>query len=197
MSHTNISGFKASQVLMLRRFGIHHSSHKSATQPSHSVRRTGWHVKMASIEFWIPRLTICARTALFHFSSILRDRHVCIFVTVTTATPCCNSWFSCRIAQSHVVNFTHRCCQKNGRHVTVWFAAIAYGSVITLRNRRTAGGLLHSHPHLYPEGSGAQQQQVGFACTEWQRSLKDQDLVHFFCSLFLLFFVRTFSFPPF
>ncbi|KAJ8045755.1 Protein O-mannosyl-transferase 2 [Holothuria leucospilota] len=37
---------------------------------------------------------------------------------------------------------------------------IAYGSVITLKNHRAAGGLLHSHPHLYPEGIGAQQQQV-------------------------------------
>eukprot|EP00117_Sycon_ciliatum_P003691 scpid40617/ scgid8375/ Protein O-mannosyl-transferase 2; Dolichyl-phosphate-mannose--protein mannosyltransferase 2 len=37
---------------------------------------------------------------------------------------------------------------------------IAYGSVITLRNARIAGGLLHSHAHLYPDGIGARQQQI-------------------------------------
>ncbi|KAI8485373.1 Protein O-mannosyl-transferase 2 [Branchiostoma belcheri] len=37
---------------------------------------------------------------------------------------------------------------------------IAYGSTITLKNYRPAGGLLHSHWHLYPEGLGAQQQQI-------------------------------------
>ncbi|MCJ8737007.1 hypothetical protein PDJAM_G00018840 [Pangasius djambal] len=37
---------------------------------------------------------------------------------------------------------------------------LAYGSVITVKNLRIAGGYLHSHWHLYPEGVGAQQQQV-------------------------------------
>ncbi|XP_067894519.1 protein O-mannosyl-transferase 2 isoform X2 [Heterodontus francisci] len=37
---------------------------------------------------------------------------------------------------------------------------IAYGSEITIKNVRTAGGYLHSHWHLYPEGVGARQQQV-------------------------------------
>ncbi|XP_033123188.1 protein O-mannosyl-transferase 2-like isoform X2 [Anneissia japonica] len=37
---------------------------------------------------------------------------------------------------------------------------LAYGSIITLKNQRAAGGLLHSHWHLYPEGVGARQQQV-------------------------------------
>ncbi|XP_029453496.1 protein O-mannosyl-transferase 2 isoform X2 [Rhinatrema bivittatum] len=37
---------------------------------------------------------------------------------------------------------------------------LAYGSVITLKNLRTAGGYLHSHWHLYPEGVGAHQQQT-------------------------------------
>ncbi|KAF6216441.1 hypothetical protein GE061_000783 [Apolygus lucorum] len=36
---------------------------------------------------------------------------------------------------------------------------VAYGSIITLKNRRTGGGYLHSHWHLYPEGVGARQQQ--------------------------------------
>ncbi|XP_022092998.1 protein O-mannosyl-transferase 2-like isoform X2 [Acanthaster planci] len=37
---------------------------------------------------------------------------------------------------------------------------VVYGSVITLRNHRTGGGLLHSHNHLYPEGFGPRQQQI-------------------------------------
>lgn len=38
---------------------------------------------------------------------------------------------------------------------------LAYGSVITVKNLRMAIGYLHSHRHLYPEGIGAFQQQVG------------------------------------
>jgi hypothetical protein len=42
-------------------------------------------------------------------------------------------------------------------HVTV----VGYGAVITLKNHRGGGGLLHSHPHLYPEEMAEiQQQQV-------------------------------------
>ncbi|XP_056282897.1 protein O-mannosyl-transferase 2 isoform X2 [Pseudoliparis swirei] len=37
---------------------------------------------------------------------------------------------------------------------------LAYGSIITVKNLRIAGGYLHSHWHLYPEGVGARQQQV-------------------------------------
>ncbi|TRY55370.1 hypothetical protein DNTS_034398 [Danionella cerebrum] len=37
---------------------------------------------------------------------------------------------------------------------------LAYDSVITVKNLRIAGGYLHSHWHLYPEGVGAHQQQV-------------------------------------
>lgn len=37
---------------------------------------------------------------------------------------------------------------------------LAYGSVVTMKNLRMAGGYLHSHWHLYPEGVGARQQQV-------------------------------------
>uniref|UniRef100_A0A672GBU2 Protein O-mannosyl-transferase 2 n=1 Tax=Salarias fasciatus TaxID=181472 RepID=A0A672GBU2_SALFA len=37
---------------------------------------------------------------------------------------------------------------------------LAYGSTITVKNLRIAGGYLHSHWHLYPEGLGAKQQQV-------------------------------------
>lgn len=37
---------------------------------------------------------------------------------------------------------------------------LAYGSVITVKNLQMAIGYLHSHPHLYPEGIGARQQQV-------------------------------------
>eukprot|EP00127_Corallochytrium_limacisporum_P005648 Clim_evm27s210 gene=Clim_evmTU27s210 len=37
---------------------------------------------------------------------------------------------------------------------------LAYGSKISLKNFRPGGSLLHSHPHNYPEGFGAPQQQV-------------------------------------
>ncbi|XP_023684019.2 protein O-mannosyl-transferase 2 isoform X2 [Paramormyrops kingsleyae] len=37
---------------------------------------------------------------------------------------------------------------------------LAYGSTVTVKNIRIAGGYLHSHWHLYPEGVGARQQQV-------------------------------------
>ena len=40
------------------------------------------------------------------------------------------------------------------------FPGVAYGSVVTIKNYRTGGAYLHSHWHLYPEGVGAQQQQV-------------------------------------
>ena len=42
---------------------------------------------------------------------------------------------------------------------------MAYGSVISLKQRRTGGGYLHSHWHLYPEESGPRQQQVSLLCT--------------------------------
>jgi len=38
-------------------------------------------------------------------------------------------------------------------------SVVAYGSVVTLKNRRGGGGLLHSHGHLYPEEEGTYQQQ--------------------------------------
>lgn len=43
-------------------------------------------------------------------------------------------------------------------------ADLAYGSTITIKNLRIAGGYLHSHWHLYPEGVGAKQQQVRAKC---------------------------------
>jgi dolichyl-phosphate-mannose-protein mannosyltransferase len=36
---------------------------------------------------------------------------------------------------------------------------VGYGAVITLKNHRGGGGLLHSHPHLYPEEMAEIQQQ--------------------------------------
>ena len=37
---------------------------------------------------------------------------------------------------------------------------LAYGSMITLKNNRPGGALLHSHHHLYPEEHPPAQQQV-------------------------------------
>lgn len=42
---------------------------------------------------------------------------------------------------------------------------VAYGSVVTLKNHRGGGGLLHSHAHLYPEELGEYQQQQVTAYT--------------------------------
>ncbi|XP_062898801.1 protein O-mannosyl-transferase 2 isoform X5 [Mobula hypostoma] len=48
----------------------------------------------------------------------------------------------------------------NNLHNATMPEYIAYGSIITMKNVQTAGGYLHSHWHLYPEGVGARQQQV-------------------------------------
>ncbi|XP_053366537.1 protein O-mannosyl-transferase 2 isoform X1 [Clarias gariepinus] len=48
----------------------------------------------------------------------------------------------------------------NNLHNATMPEYLAYGSAITVKNLRIAGGYLHSHWHLYPEGVGAQQQQV-------------------------------------
>lgn len=37
---------------------------------------------------------------------------------------------------------------------------VAYGAIVTLKNYKTGGGYLHSHPHLYPKNVGARQQQI-------------------------------------
>ena len=44
------------------------------------------------------------------------------------------------------------------------YLVVAYGSVITLKNCRGGGGLLHSHSHLYPEEEGQYQQQQVRSC---------------------------------
>ncbi|KAI4900392.1 hypothetical protein NFI96_017768, partial [Prochilodus magdalenae] len=48
----------------------------------------------------------------------------------------------------------------NNLHNATMPEYLAYGSIITVKNLRIAGGYLHSHWHLYPEGVGAHQQQV-------------------------------------
>ncbi|XP_026864714.2 protein O-mannosyl-transferase 2 [Electrophorus electricus] len=48
----------------------------------------------------------------------------------------------------------------NNLHSATMPEYLAYGSIITVKNLRIAGGYLHSHWHLYPEGVGAHQQQV-------------------------------------
>lgn len=47
----------------------------------------------------------------------------------------------------------------------MFLSDLAYGSTITVKNLRIAGGYLHSHWHLYPEGVGAKQQQVSLTGT--------------------------------
>lgn len=39
-------------------------------------------------------------------------------------------------------------------------ADLAFGSIVTIKNHRAGGALLHSHPHLYPKEHGPEQQQV-------------------------------------
>jgi dolichyl-phosphate-mannose-protein mannosyltransferase len=42
-------------------------------------------------------------------------------------------------------------------------AHIAYNSIISLKNRRLGGGLLHSHEHLYPEEFSGHQQVTSYS----------------------------------
>ncbi|THH32175.1 hypothetical protein EUX98_g2018 [Antrodiella citrinella] len=44
-----------------------------------------------------------------------------------------------------------------GRGMSDTFADVALGSEVSLRHVNTQGGYLHSHPHVYPGGSGQQQ----------------------------------------
>eukprot|EP00049_Salpingoeca_infusionum_P006472 m.107474 g.107474 ORF g.107474 m.107474 type:complete len:836 (-) comp13323_c0_seq13:1556-4063(-) len=39
---------------------------------------------------------------------------------------------------------------------------VAYGSIVTIKSARCGGGLLHSHPHLYPDTTIQQQQITGY-----------------------------------
>ena len=40
------------------------------------------------------------------------------------------------------------------------FLDLAFGSIVTIKNHRAGGALLHSHPHLYPKEHPPEQQQV-------------------------------------
>lgn len=61
------------------------------------------------------------------------------------------------------IEYTCFLCFCQCEAISFCFSAVdlAYGSTITIKNLRIAGGYLHSHWHLYPEGVGAKQQQVG------------------------------------
>ncbi|XP_044730943.1 protein O-mannosyl-transferase 2 [Chrysoperla carnea] len=50
--------------------------------------------------------------------------------------------------------------EGNGLHGSSMPLYVGYGAVVTIKNQRTGGGYLHSHPHLYPAGVGARQQQI-------------------------------------
>ena len=65
-------------------------------------------------------------------------------------------------------------CNLPAKHCCMfWFSLtdMAFGSVISLKQRRTGGGYLHSHWHLYPEEAGPRQQQVScpksFLYSQW------------------------------
>ncbi len=60
----------------------------------------------------------------------------------------------------HPLPYSQQICACTFNHPLPYFlAVVAYGSVVTLKNRRGGGGLLHSHAHLYPEEEGKYQQQ--------------------------------------
>lgn len=40
------------------------------------------------------------------------------------------------------------------------FSDLAFGSIVSIKNTRAGGALLHSHSHLYPKEHGPEQQQV-------------------------------------
>ena len=45
-------------------------------------------------------------------------------------------------------------------------AELAFGSVVTMKNHRPGGALLHSHSHLYPKEHPPEQQQVNQSTVE-------------------------------
>ena len=59
-----------------------------------------------------------------------------------------------------VLLFEAECCLTLFFVILLISTDVAFGSVITLKQRRTGGAYLHSHPHLYPEELGPRQQQV-------------------------------------
>ena len=82
---------------------------------------------------------------------------VCVCVCVCVCMCMCVCVFS-------VCTFTCMCVLVCVHVQYVWVTLppssdVAYGAVVTLKNRRGGGGLLHSHTHLYPEDLGEYQQQ--------------------------------------
>ena len=72
---------------------------------------------------------------------------------------------------------------------------VAFGSEITLKNRRGGGGLLHSHAHLYPEEYGEfQQQQVLSLCVNHYVKVGLEMVVKSICSTFYyVYYMYTYA----
>jgi dolichyl-phosphate-mannose-protein mannosyltransferase len=64
-----------------------------------------------------------------------------------------SEYFTQNIKVSQIIN------QGNELYGSTAPAEVAYGSVVSLKNHQYGGGLLHSHPHLYPD-TMVQQQQI-------------------------------------
>uniref|UniRef100_A0AAY5KMW3 Protein O-mannosyl-transferase 2 n=1 Tax=Esox lucius TaxID=8010 RepID=A0AAY5KMW3_ESOLU len=101
---------------------------------------------------------------------LLGDLDLSLILGSTSCPECLGlSFFPCFFILSHVSSgpgdgFFSSAFQSrligNNLHNASMPEYLAYGSTITVKNLRIAGGYLHSHWHLYPEGVGAKQQQV-------------------------------------
>lgn len=50
---------------------------------------------------------------------------------------------------------------KDGTYfIFLSFSDLAFGSIVSIKNTRAGGALLHSHSHLYPKEHAPEQQQV-------------------------------------
>ncbi|ROL44973.1 Protein O-mannosyl-transferase 2 [Anabarilius grahami] len=104
-----------------------------------------------------------------HFSSPCRDDHVPVytFVLVLVLSVCTRFYkiteppHVCGTGDGFFSSAFQSRLIGNNLHNASMPEYLAYDSVITVKNLRIAGGYLHSHWHLYPEGVGAHQQQNG------------------------------------
>uniref|UniRef100_A0A3P8ZLH2 Protein O-mannosyl-transferase 2 n=1 Tax=Esox lucius TaxID=8010 RepID=A0A3P8ZLH2_ESOLU len=92
---------------------------------------------------------------------LLGDLDLSLILGSTSCPECLGlSFFPCMFDNGFFSSAFQSRLIGNNLHNASMPEYLAYGSTITVKNLRIAGGYLHSHWHLYPEGVGAKQQQV-------------------------------------